>query len=334
MESLFFALALTFLLTYFYMPNFILRIKSSGYLIIDRYKPEKTELPTHGAVLVLFTMLLVCSITPVVFGVLRRLGFTDNYVLINEIDFAILFVILAYGIFGFIDELINIKWLSKSLYPIFFSFPLVMLLNPSVIEIPFYGTISLSGEVVLGFEYSDLFRIFVIPIYIMVVANLVNMHSGFNGLQSGLSVILLFLIILNSLLVEEYDNLLIPFSMLGGIFGLWFYNRFPAKIFEGNIGSLSFGASIGAILMVKEYYIFGIIILFPHIIDFLMLMYLVSMKKPFVKFGSLNDDGTINAPNPIKLKFLFPYFFSLTEKQVVNCCYILSLFFGIIGLAI
>ena len=128
MESLFFALALTFLLTYFYMPNFILRIKSSGYLIIDRYKPEKTELPTHGAVLVLFTMLLVCSITPVVFGVLRRLGFTDNYVLINEIDFAILFVILAYGIFGFIDELINIKWLSKSLYPIFFSFPLVMLL--------------------------------------------------------------------------------------------------------------------------------------------------------------------------------------------------------------
>ena len=109
MESLFFALVLTFLLTFFYMPSFILKIKSSGHLITDRYKPEKPELPTHGAVLVLFVMLFVCSITPVLFGVLRDIGITDDSALISEIDFAILFVILAYGLFGFIDELININ---------------------------------------------------------------------------------------------------------------------------------------------------------------------------------------------------------------------------------
>jgi hypothetical protein len=36
------------------------------------------------------------------------------------------------------------------------------------------------------FEYSDIFKVFVVPVYIMVVSNLINMHSGFNGLQCGL----------------------------------------------------------------------------------------------------------------------------------------------------
>ena len=42
----------------------------------------------------------------------------------------------------------------------------------------------------------------------------------------------------------------------------------------------------------------------------------------------------IQAPNPFKMKFLFPYYFSLTEKQVVNYLHILTISFCITGLFI
>ena len=55
---------------------------------------------------------------------------------------------------------------------------------------------------------------------------------------------------------------------------------------------------------------FPSVILLPHIADFVMFMYLKMNGKPFVKFGELRKDGTLKVPNPIKMKFLLPYYFN------------------------
>ena len=87
---------------------------------------------------------------------------------------------------------------------------------------------------------SDVFRITIIPIYVMVVSNLVNMHSGYNGLQSGLSSILIITLCIKSFLDGTLNHILPVGSILGAILAFYMFNRYPSKVFEGNIGSLFF----------------------------------------------------------------------------------------------
>ena len=161
----------------------------------------------------------------------------------------------------------------------------------------------------------------------MVIANLVNMHSGFNGLQSGLSIILLFTIFLKCYQINSLENLSILLILIGSLVAFWSFNKYPAKIFEGNSGPLIFGSCMGCFLILNDLYFFGIFILLPHIIDFLLFIYVRIFKGYFVKFGRIGDEGEIIPPNPFKLKFLFPYYFKLNEKQVVGYLYLLTIFF-------
>ena len=315
------------------MPIMINKLKSRGHVIVDMYKFEKPELPTHGGIVVVFTVFFVSSLMPLFNRILQRLQILDyGTYSINEVDIAILLVISIFGIFGILDDLLHISWGPKVLLPICFSFPLMIVFSPQSIILPFYGEFDLSRLLFFGIDYSDLFKVLIAPIYVMVVANLINMHSGFNGLQSGLSSILLATVVIKSIIEGDTNNLSIPIIFLGGMTAFWFYNKYPAQIFEGNIGPLVVGASIGTLIVTKGLFVFGIFILLPHITDFLMLMYYRLNSKPFVKFGELRDDGTIRAPNPFKMKFLLPFYFNLSEKQTVIILYCITIFFCIGGL--
>lgn len=254
--------------------------------------------------------------------------------MISETEIAMLLVISIFALFGVLDDLINIPWMPKVILPLFFSFPLVFYLNNPYITVPFYGEVFLDTGSILGTTYFGLMRILVVPVYIMVVSNLINMHSGFNGLQSGLSCIIIFSIIIKCLIDDDTDNLIVGFSFLGGIFALWLFNKYPARVFEGNIGSLTFGASIGSLIVIKDLYFFGFFILIPHTIDFLLWLYgyFAVNQRSWSKYGKLNDDNTIFSPTTYKLKFILPYYFSLREEQVVFQLHIFTGVFCLVGI--
>ena len=104
----------------------------------------------------------------------------------------------------------------------------------------------------------------------MVVSNLVNMHSGYNGLQSGLSIIILSTLLVKSYYDGIFTNIFPAVAFLGGMLAFWLYNRFPAQIFEGNIGSLMFGSVIGCVVVLQEYWWFAFWILLPHTFNFIL----------------------------------------------------------------
>jgi UDP-N-acetylglucosamine--dolichyl-phosphate N-acetylglucosaminephosphotransferase len=52
------------------------------------------------------------------------------------------------------------------------------------------------------------------------------------------------------------------------------------------------------------------------------------------KFGKLREDGTIEAPNPLTLKWVLPYYFRVKEWQVTLCMFALTTFFCVIALFI
>ena len=170
----------------------------------------------------------------------------------------------------------------------------------------------------------------VAPLYVMVVTNLINMHSGFNGLAMGLSLIIL-LSILTKVWIKGQDLIFIS-PILGALAAFYLFNKYPSKIFEGNVGSFTVGSAIGGLLILYNIEFFGAVILIPHIINFLMYVYWRLKKYPFKKFGRIGPDGTLKVPNNLTLKWVFPYYFKLTEPQTITIMYLLTIFFCLIGI--
>jgi hypothetical protein len=51
-------------------------------------------------------------------------------------------------------------------------------------------------------------------------------------------------------------------------------------------------------------------------------------------FGRVRDDGALDVPNPLTLKWVLPYYFGMTERQAVLAMYALTLPFCVLGLFI
>ena len=130
----------------------------------------------------------------------------------------------------------------------------------SSISIPFMA----NGFFDLGIFYSIL-----VIVIITATSNAVNLTDGLDGLATGLMAIstLVFGAIAYASGRVDYSNYLniifIPNSgelfifsltIIGACIGFLWFNAYPAKIFMGDIGSLSLGASLGtlAILLKKE----------------------------------------------------------------------------------
>lgn len=103
-------------------------------------------------------------------------------------------------------------------------------------------TVSLGWRIVdLGWAYFPLAVLFVVG-----MANFVNITDGLDGLVAGLTVILTVLL---SIFTPAGSSWL--FASLGGACAAFLiFNRHPAKVFMGDTGSLAIGAAIPAIAIV------------------------------------------------------------------------------------
>jgi UDP-N-acetylglucosamine--dolichyl-phosphate N-acetylglucosaminephosphotransferase len=316
-SDLYFALALVFLysaFSTFATGEYLCRkFKLKGFVVRDLYKKGKPNISNLGGVAG-FVGLLTAAIL-----------FT---MIIKEFDKAniliFFFIVLVHALFGLIDDLIFISNHIKIFAPFFMAFPIILLVKDAHVAL-------FTWDLSLGALYLYL----IAPVYLMVVTNLINMHSGFNGLASGLTLILASALTIRTFMKGPVENLFFILPVLGALFSLHYFDKYPAKMIWGNVGSMMIGSAIGAYILVSKAELFGIIILMPHIIDFLL--YLVSVvvkRKNFdkIKFGKLRKDGTIIAPTRLKLKFLLPYYFRLNEKQTTQILHLITAVFCVVGL--
>lgn len=325
-------------------PWFTRKMREMNQTVRDYYKPGNVQLANNGGILTLFAVFTTIILVPLVFRLLFKVGmeFPREF---TALDTALLMVMLLYAFYGMMDDFLNVGRFSKILLPLMFAYPLVLVLSGWEPWVPFAGTISLdmfditiSGVGTL--TGSMMLRYIIVPVYIMVVANLKNMHAGFNGLQSGTALIVLCFIILKAWMDGNLDSMYTIAALIGAQLVFFWHNKYPSKILEGNIGSLAVGAAIGSALVIQHYLFAGIVMLMPHIVNFLMYVYWRTMHRrhpddprwKIVKFGKVREDGTLEVPNRLTLKWLLPYHFRMTEQQVVYSMYLLTLVFCIFGL--
>ncbi len=339
-----FTFFLSFGATYYVLPHSIRKLKENGYVAKDMYKSDSPEIATNAGIIVLFISYLTISLIPFVSRFLSFISIEgESFFDLNKTNMAFLLVISIYALYGLVDDLVDIGRKLKLFLPVAFSFPLITVVSPDSIWIPTVGDFQLNAEIYQEITYNDLFRITIIPIYVMVVSNLVNMHSGYNGLQSGLSIIIMLTIFTKLIISSSTQMIPILSTFIGSIMAFWWFNFYPAKVFEGNIGSLLFGSIIGSIIVIENLWWFGFFILIPHSFNFILWVYWLLMMRiepskylkingKHKKFGNIREDNTIEVPNYLTLKWIPNYFFDINEKMSTYLMYFLTILFSITGL--
>jgi len=297
------------------LPYVIRKLRLNGHVVKDMYKKDLPLIPTQGGLAILLIAIFSLSIVTLFYGKM-----------VTPINYTIIVVVVLFALFGLLDDLVNIGRPVKLVLLYYCSYPLIPFITSTVFLCPFIGHVDLS------IIYLQL----IIPVYVPVVANLVNMHSGFNGLASGLSLIILLSLLLKTYMNGNISNALFIVCLAGALAGYFLFERYPSRIFWGNIGALSVGAAIGALIVTQGFIISGFIMLIPHTINFLQYVYwrLKKSKYPIAKFGKIREDGSLEVPNPLTLKWVLPYYFHINEKKATYAMFGLTAIFCIIGLII
>jgi len=305
---------ITTVCTLFITDYFIRKFKSRGYTVLDMYKRPKRKVANMGGLAIicgLMIALVFCQI------------FVDEINLMKLLVFY--FVVLLFGIFGLVDDLIVLGRKIKIFAPYFMALPIALLNVDTNVSL-----------ILVTIELGLVFSYLIAPIYVMVTSNLINMHSGFNGLASGLSLILLGFIGGKMIIRGQIDALFYIVPIFAATLAFYWFEKYKSKIFWGNTGSLMLGAAIGGSLVLFDMETFGVIILLPHIINFIMWVYwCFRMKKhPHVKFAAVRKDGTIDPPNGLTIKYLVTKMFKMNEQHATWVCYGVTMVFGVLGLTL
>lgn len=305
--TFFISILVSFLITFFLTPRFIQKLIEEGHVVKDYYKINKPIVPSMGGLPILMGVLSSLIILQIIFPQVEEL-------------LIFYFVIFIYAIFGLVDDLVDVGRKIKLIAPFFLAFPIALLNLDTSLSLIF-----------IEIELGILFSYIIAPLYVMVVSNLVNMHSGFNGVSGGVTTILLAFSAIGSFIKYDYNGLIYVAPILGAMIAFMYFNKYPSKIFLGNIGTLMIGASLGGFIIFQNMEIFGVIILIPHIINFLMFVYWKIRRYPHIKFGEIDEKGILHVPNNLTVKWFFPYYFPMTEKKAIILCYLFSILSGIAG---
>lgn len=197
-----------------------------------------------------------------------------------EILFMIL-VTLSFALIGFLDDYLKVKKKSsdglsakhKMLYLLIFGLlagsVLHFGLDYSSIVIPF-----INQEISLGIFYIPF-----VVVFFAAVTNAVNLTDGIDGLSSSVTIVVLLFFVLVSLAAEDKEVLFFSLTLIGSLMGFLYFNRFPAKVFMGDTGSLALGGAVGILSLLTKTELLLILVGIIYVIETLSVIIQVGYFK-------------------------------------------------------
>lgn len=306
------SLGLTFVIGFVLYPIFIEYLKKStaeqevSEYALDEFKDKERVVTFGGLIFVLLPI--------VVTFILNIFNLSVDLLLI-------MFMFLAYGVLGFVDDYLIIKEgkndgvsakqkliVQFGLAAIFF---VVYRLNggSTVINFPI-----INYSINIGILYMP-FVMFMLAAY----SNAINLTDGMDGLATGTSIIAFI-----PLLIFAYkqNNIIFSFllSVIGALLAFLVYNHKPAKIFMGDVGSLALGSlfAIASVYLNLEVLslIIGGVFVFETVTVIMQVTYFKKTGKRFFKYTPIHYSFTLSG---------------WKEEHVVYFFWLLGLICAIIG---
>ncbi len=203
------------------------------------------------------TMGGIIFIVPVIMSLLFL--YLKNSIEISYNLVILIFVFLSYAVLGGIDDFLKVKFKNNAGLSIVTKFLLQMI----IALIFFYLFMRGGGSTTLRFTALNLiiplgwmFGLFIL--FLLVgTTNAVNITDGLDGLAGGLSAIAFIsygIISWNCGWLEGYQEIAIfCFIIVGSLLGFLVFNSHPAKVFMGDLGSLSLGGALATIAILTRH---------------------------------------------------------------------------------
>ena len=210
---------------------------------------RKSGTPTMGGLI----FIIPTIITTIFLLVTNKIEFSVNLLIV-------MFVFISYGLIGFLDDYISIKQNQNKGLSQF-----QKLLLQFIVALIFYilyrkytDADSILEITLLNIEWTlDWFYGVFILFLLVGSSNAVNLTDGLDGLAGGLSAIAFLafgLISWGSYWIEGYQDIgIFSFILVGSLMGFLVYNTNPAKVFMGDTGSLTLGATLATIAILTSH---------------------------------------------------------------------------------
>lgn len=294
--------------------------------IFDKLHGHKKGTPVGGGILITIITLLFFSLFILLFILIRKPMISNYPSVISEIKI-ILFTFTSFALLGLYDDLNKIflwrkqqffglqlrhKFLIELILAFISAYWLYSELKINIIHIPFLGVYNIS-------YFYIIFAAFVIVSF----ANAVNITDGLDGLASGVLMIALscFWVVAHAIL--DVPTALFIAVWLGGLIAFLYFNIYPARIFLGDTGALSFGATFAII---------GLILGKAFALPIIGAIFLIEILSSFIQL--LGKKYLKRKIFPVAPLHLWLQYRNWEEPKVVMRFWIISIFFAILGLMI
>lgn len=237
------------LMTYSLLPWLIPMLKSRGIVGKDLNKPDRPQIAEMGGIAVVVGFFAGISTLVALDGI------SDEG---TQRLFASLSAALGAAFVGMMDDLFDMRQRHKAFLPFIIALPFGVTAGSDIV-IPY----------VAEFNFGP-FMPLVAAFAITCAANAANMLEGFNGLGTGLGIIMSMTLLILCVIHERMDGVYLLVPLLGALIAFLYFNKFPARVFPGDTMMLFMGATIAIAGILSELHVQTAFIFIPMIVEFFL----------------------------------------------------------------
>jgi len=282
---LFAAILISFILTMMVLPKWIRKCKQVGLVWEDMNKPKHPKnVAASGGIVVIMAFI----IGVLAYIAIRTFVIGDLNSITREI-LGLLSVILILAVIGLTDDMLGWKHGGLSIRMRIFlalmaSVPLVVInAGDSAINLPFMGAVNI----------GILYPLILIPLAIAGATTTYNFLAGFNGLESGQGIIIISFLSFIAYITGSSWLAMVGLCMVTSLIVFYYYNKFPAKVFPGDILTWSIGALIACMAILGNFEKIALFVFIPYILETILKL---RGKLKMQSFGIPNKDGSLEMP--------------------------------------
>ena len=228
-----------------------------------KWHSSKSGTPTMGGVIFILAVLIA--------GIIFLKNSLEGVMLI--------YLSVAFGVIGFIDDYIKVA--MKRNLGLTEIQKLIMQLVASVI---FVGLLYYNGlmETAVKIPFTTIqfeMGIWYLPFAVIVIigcVNAVNLTDGIDGLASSVSMIVF---IFFAIVLKDAPEGMFALISAAAVLGFFLFNKYPAKVFMGDTGSLFLGGALAGIAVCRGYALILVIAGGVYVIETLSVILQVTYFK-------------------------------------------------------
>lgn len=239
------AFVISFLVTFATTPIIGKWMRRRGITGEDVHKIRRVRLPEMCGLAILIGLTAGASAYAIIFPTALR-----------EVA-AFIGTVLIAGAIGLVDDLRPLSARIKPLLTAAACIPILILgTYDSFPLIPFVGPV----------RFTIIYPL-LIPVALAVTSNAVNMMDVMNGAMAG--TVSIIAVVITGILLFSGNTATAALSagLLAVLLAFYYFNRYPAKVFGGDTGSLAVGAAIGALAIMGRIEAVVVVALMPHIMN-------------------------------------------------------------------